>query len=726
MKNRFSVLFISFFVALQCIAQQQKLSPITQVYLNKNKGLNKTENRIRALVQVNENVLKNELTAKGITVQTKAGNIWSVTIPINVLNYISNIKGIDYLETSLAAKPQMQDTDWIQTKTNLVHQGYNLPMAYKGDGVIVGIIDIGFDYNHPAFYDEQGNCRIKRVWEQNKTGTPPTGYNYGNELTNSSNIKAAITDRFSDSHGTMVAGIAAGTGILSKGNANRGMAPNAELVLVGLYYGEETFLDDKNVSAPSFVDGMNYIYKYAESVNKPAVINISWGHHAGAHDGTSLLDKAIENLTGAGKILVNAAGNEGKTQLHLLQKLANDTFYTYNYFNRKSFVYENNLTDFWGSANSDFSVQIRLTDTLQNLVAASNFINASSNQLTNGVLVNGNDSLTFSFACQAKNINNNKPNIFVNYHNSNRGKYFVSYAFTSNNTDLHAWNCGYEWSKGYPLFLANIPGQAVKPNHLSGDNKFTIGESGANSKASVAVGSYNSNVAWQNYWGNVKTVDDISQKDTITGFSSRGPTTDNRTKPDITGPGYFVGGPASSLTPFNDADITDTFQVNGKRFDYIMSAGTSFAAPCVTGAIALMLEADHSLTPNKVLNMLKNSARVDSKTGIIPTNGSNNWGWGKINTYEAVKLAFATAINEQDNEQNKTIIYPNPFTNSIQLLNSQEPLWVEVYNVSGQLLFSKNILPNENISFAHLPTGIYLLKTTNELGGTQVSKLVKY
>lgn len=726
MNKHFPILFISLFVALQCIAQQQKLSPIAQIYLNKNSGLNKAEYKISALVQVNQNISENDLKAKGILVQTKAGNIWSVIIPMHVLNDISNIKGIDYLETSLAAKPQMQDTDWIQTKTNLVHQGYNLPKAYKGNGVIVGIIDIGFDYNHPAFYDEQGNCRIKRVWEQNKTGTPPTGYNYGNESTNSTSIKAAISDRISDSHGTMVAGIAAGTGILSKGNANRGMAPNAELVLVGLYYGQETFLDDKNVSAPSFIDGMNYIYKYAESVNKPAVINISWGHHGGPHDGTSLLDKAIENLTGAGKILVNAAGNEGKTQLHLLQKLANDTFYTYNYFNRKIYPYENNLTDFWGSANSDFAVQIRLTDTLQNIVAASNFIRAASNQLTNGVLVNGNDSLTFSFACQAKNINNNKPNIFVNYHNTNRAKYFVSYAFTSNNTDLHAWNCGYEWSKGYGLFLANIPGQPVKPNHLSGDNKFTIGESGANSNASVAVGSYNSNVAWQNYWGNVKTVDDISQKDTITGFSSRGPTTDNRTKPDITGPGYFVGGPASSLTPFNDADITDTFQVNGKRFDFIMSAGTSFAAPCVTGAIALMLEVDHSLTPSKVLSMLKNSVRVDAKTGVIPSSGSNNWGWGKIDTYEAVKLAFATAINEHDNVGNKTIIYPNPFTNSIQFLNNQEHLWVEIYSVSRQLLFSKNILPNEIIQLAHLPTGIYLLKASNEQGRIQMNKLVKY
>ena len=51
---------------------------------------------------------------------------------------------------------------------------------YKGKNVVVGIIDIGFDYNHPSFYDGQGNCRIKRVWEQNKLGTPPTGYNYGN------------------------------------------------------------------------------------------------------------------------------------------------------------------------------------------------------------------------------------------------------------------------------------------------------------------------------------------------------------------------------------------------------------------------------------------------------------------------------------------------------------------------------------------------------------------
>ena len=104
------------------------------------------------------------------------------------------------------------------------------------------------------------------------------------------------------------------------------------------------------------------------------------------------------------------------------------------------------------------------------------------------------------------------------YENTNCNKYYVSFAITSANTVLHAWNCGYNWSKGYPQFLANLVNQPIKANYIMGNNQYTIGESGSNSKASIAVGSYNSNVNWTNFWGGTKSIDPISQKDTITGF----------------------------------------------------------------------------------------------------------------------------------------------------------------------------------------------------------------
>jgi len=714
---------INFFLLSSSIAQQSKLSPLTRIYLGKNINLAKTASTMRALIQVSSGFNEKSLTDLNITIQTKAGNIWSITAPINSINKLNNIPQIACVEASFSAMPLMQDTDWIATKTNLVHQGYNLPMAYLGDGVIIGIIDIGFDYNHPAFKDANGNMKIKKVWEQNKVGNAPNGYNYGNELTTENEIKAAFTDRESDSHGTMVGGIAAGTGIASKQFSNRGMAPNADLVLVALNYGTENFLDDKNTAGPAFVDAIDYIFKYAALQNKPAVINISWGHHAGPHDGTSLLDKAIENLTGIGKILVNAAGNEGKQLLHLQQKLQNDTFYTISNFSRKPTAIENNTVNFWGTKNTDFALQIRVMDTLQNIVAQSNFYSAAGNFNASNTLVFNLDSLTYNLTSTGKNVNNDKPEMFLIYQNTNCKKYYVSFAFTAANTILHAWNCGYEWSKGYPQFLATIQNQAVKTRFLNGDNQFTIGESGSNCKAVITVGSYNSNVNWTNFWGGIKSIDNISQKDTITGFSSRGPTTDDRTKPDITAPGYFVGGPISSFPPFEITDITDTMFVNNKRYDWIMSAGTSFAAPCVAGAVALMLQANRGLTPSKVLSMLKKSARVDVKTGAISAAGNNDWGSGKINVYEAFKLAYATNIPTVLKQS--LAVYPNPFTNQLHIKTTENNLIIQVFNMVGQEVYNQILQDESVIQLTHLPIGIYFLKITLNRNQVQLQKIVK-
>lgn len=724
MKKHILLIIISLTVLLKQNAQTQKLSAVTQLNLVQPNGLSKLGKNIKVLIEVNSNIKESSLTQLGVKIHAKINQIWSVSVPIGNMASIAQLKGINYIESSIAALPLMRDTDYVQTKTNLVHQGFNLPMAYTGKNVVVGIIDIGFDYNNPAFYDLEGNCRIKKVWEQNKNGKTPLKYGYGNELNTPAEISSAITDRAEQSHGTMVAGIAAGNGIKTKNNANRGVAINSDLVLVGLYYGNDNFLDDRNTAAPSFIDAITYIFDYANEVNKPAVINISWGHHAGAHDGTSLLDKAFDLLTGNGKIIVNAAGNEGNTKLHLMQKLTNDTFYTYSIFNRNINNFDNNLTDFWGSATSDFKIQIAVTDTFQNTVSSSNFVAASSNNLSSGTLYFGSDSLTYSFACEAQNPNNQKPHIFVQYFISNNKSYKVSFGFTSAHTILHAWNCGYEWNKGYPAFVANLPQNPTKPNHIGGNNQYTNGESGSNSNSSISVGSYNSNVYWDNFEGKRFNIDQISAQDTITGFSSRGPTTDDRTKPDITAPGYYVGGPASYITPFAAIYITDTFWVNGKRYDWIMSAGTSFAAPLVTGAVALMLEADPLLTPNKVKNILKNTARTDSKTGNIPPSGTTNWGWGKIDVYQAVKntqKSNVLIINKLENSR----FYPNPFTDELFYTNPNELNSINVIDHLGKIVFSKQLEENERIDLNFLKSGIYLIQAFNKNNQYQTYPIIK-
>jgi hypothetical protein len=150
-----------------------------------------------------------------------------------------------------------------------------------------------------------------------------------------------------------------------------------------------------------------------------------------------------------------------------------------------------------------------------------------------------------------------------------------------------------------------------------------------------------------------------------------------------------------------------------------MSAGTSFAAPCVAGAVALMLQADRMLTPAKALTMLKNSARVDAKTGVVPT---NNWGWGKINVYEAFKLAYATSIKSI--EKPYVAVYPNPFTHHLNLEMAEEPLKIEITNMAGQLVYHQ-IIANKTLNLSHLPLGIYVLKITLTNNQVIQQKIVK-
>src|SRR5690606_31801870 len=140
-------------------------------------------------------------------------------------------------EMDQPARPELFDAK-IHTRVDSVHGGYNLPMPYTGKDVVIGVIDFGFDYDNPAFYDTLGQkYRVKKAWELETTGTPPAGYSYGHELADSNAIRAQGTDNPEQSHGTPVAGIAGGSGIARVGaypDLYQGIAFESDFVFVGV------------------------------------------------------------------------------------------------------------------------------------------------------------------------------------------------------------------------------------------------------------------------------------------------------------------------------------------------------------------------------------------------------------------------------------------------------------------------------------------------------------
>ena len=96
----------------------------------------------------------------------------------------TTLPGIAYIQLDEPVVMPHLDVARKDTRVDSVQGGYHLPMAYSGKNVVVGVIDFGFDYNHPAYYDTTGTAyRIKRVWEMNGSGPAPAAYGFGRELT---------------------------------------------------------------------------------------------------------------------------------------------------------------------------------------------------------------------------------------------------------------------------------------------------------------------------------------------------------------------------------------------------------------------------------------------------------------------------------------------------------------------------------------------------------------
>lgn len=190
-----------------------------------------------------------------------------------------------------------------------------------GEGVIIAVLDSGIDFFLSEFRDANGYTRIIAIWDQ--TGTPdeelgrmpPEGYREGVLYTREMINRALALGREEgqklvpvldiSGHGTAVAGVAAG--------ADTGIASGAELLVVKL----------GNPQPGSFprttqlMRGINYAINLGISLNRPIVVNISFGNTYGDHQGNSLLERFIDNVSESGRSsIIIGSGNEGASSGH--------------------------------------------------------------------------------------------------------------------------------------------------------------------------------------------------------------------------------------------------------------------------------------------------------------------------------------------------------------------------------------------------------------------------
>ena len=238
-------------------------------------------------------------------------------------------------------------------RVSCINEVQDARFSLTGQGVLVAVIDSGVDYTLPDFRNEDGTTRIRYLWDQSLKAVEgehvPKGYGMGVEYTKeeidaafpdfyhvitSKNIvtQGAITIRTRDisGHGTAVAAIAAGNG-RGSGGVYAGVAPQSEFIVVKL----GNPMSGGFPRTTELMQGIDYVIRKAQELRMPVAVNISFGNTYGARDGTSLLERFIDDISNIWKSCICiGTGNEGATAGHTSGRLREKTVEEQNIGNR--------------------------------------------------------------------------------------------------------------------------------------------------------------------------------------------------------------------------------------------------------------------------------------------------------------------------------------------------------------------------------------------------------
>lgn len=574
-----------------------------------------------------------EIARLGGTIGTVSGDIVTVRMPTGSVTKMAQSTSVLRLEAARKVTARLEKL-LPETKADQVHAGA-AGTPFKGAGVVVGVIDYGLDLTHQAFQKAGGASRVVGLWDQQATGTPPQGYTYGSECTAAQLAGNTCAHSDTGTHGTHVTGIAAGGPVA--GVPYLGMAPEADIAFVHLGSAPGATTGNEGLTT-AICDGAAYIFKVAGALGKPAVINMSLGEHSGPHDGTSLADQCLDNLTGPGKILVAAAGNEGQGS----QSAAAG--------NPAVFVHAGGMS----SANPSTA---RFSADTKGAVELGVWFDSPADLTVRIGVIDGNGNTAFttpiSRTQQLAQTMLTVGGVTVGPMAGGGGELpggarGVQFQLTDGNNDMAELN-QVQWIlevTGAGRFDAFIDttGQSgfVQGNLGAGlvaDSAMTIGFPAIANKV-IAVGSYVTRNEWTPLTGGAQTQTSNGQQvvvGALSGFSSRGPARRPGVvtqKPEIAAPGEIVIAPLNSKGK-PAAERVMKASPNG----YVLSEGTSMASPAVAGAIALMLQKNPRLTVEDVKKALASSATpVAGET--LP---STNWGAGKLNALGAVQAVSGGA-----------------------------------------------------------------------------------
>jgi len=645
------------------------------------------EGRLGVLVKTTQSIHSGSY--RGIPILGRAGRILALSVSLGELAELAEDPEVVYVEPSWRTRPSL-DRSVAAIGADIVHDA-SPPVV--GEGVVIGIVDTGIDYTHLDFrYDGNGDgteesTRIDAIWDQTwgLFGAEYSRADIESDLAFGFGANEGIV-RGSDTngHGTHVAAIAAGDGSSSTAGFV-GVAPEATLVIVKTSF----FTAD-------IISGVEYIFDQAASLGLPAVVNLSLGGQEGPHDGTSLFEEGIDQLAiGPGRIVVVSAGNEGNLPIHTSGTLNG---------NAKSFHV---IPEDW-----ELEMQVWYPGTSQFAVTIYPPSDAAIDVPWGGntsYVLTADGTVYVDNASEGTNPNNGDCEVFIRLANVDAGsRWGIRVADVSGGGRYDAW-------------VTTRTGQIE-----GGDSTSTIDEPG-NGDRVITVGSFNSKSTWPSLGG---TQDESADYPVgaVSDFSSLGPTRDGRTKPEVSAPGAWICAAGS-------VDAMSLDYLSHPDGEHVMELGTSMAAPHVSGAIALLLGLDESLTTGAVRSILTSTARPDAYTGGVP---NARCGWGKLDVEAAVESVDSTGPAEPpvDSTVPQIDLQQNPAKGvaRFELAVPEEATTavLRIYTVAGALVFEGQVPVSASetewdLQMSRgdpLAVGLYLYVLVTDRGISEVGRLV--
>lgn len=743
--TKFTVFIAAVALALGASAQM-KLSPGAVLRLQKyhtdvalSRGAD-ADAVVLATFEVTSPEALDSIRALGASVVNRFGDFAIVNLPLAVAERAAALKSVRGVEFGTEARP-MLDNARRCTNVDAVHSGRDIKMTYTGKDVVVGIIDSGFDPNHPAFLDADGSSRVSKLFY--------TVDGFTREYSGDALLDYE-TDNQYDTHGTHVAGIAAGSRhahatvpIFSAPNAQGqvsiesigdgtlpyyGMAPDAEIVMGCGGLGFSTILNN----AKEIID-------YANSVGKPAVINLSIGTNQGPHDGTTTFSRALAEL-GKKAIFTVSAGNEGDSNIGIdyIAEESSGSFYTM--LDLSSFTTTDPsdyvVVDIVGLQCSLMKVFLvgvdKRSGQSQFSIPLSTELKGLDADISSVHLFSESDKAKirkyFSFGTAGGVVGRRTDN------GSYRGMLYMSdvaplASNTSVSLGIRVTSMGEPGrhllaftSRNYPFTSGNLK------DCVGGTADLSISDM-ATGENIISVGSYNSRRSWACLGKYFYSYDEkIFPVEEPSYFTSYGILPDGRRLPHISGPGAFVvssisrywEGTKDSPRPKDGDIVAEVASPDGDspKGQYWQMMGTSMSSPAVAGIVALWLEADPELTVADVIDIMQKTAIKDDH--YSEGNNAVREGAGRINAYEGIKEVLArrygTGIADvgADNDGDNGVMFDITEGSVSAFMAGASSVTITITTIAGATAGSASSTGSEvSVSTESLAPGIYIITATD-------------